>query len=185
MNLVLNARDAMPDGGKLAIMTTNVDVDENGIAGCPDAVPGKYALITVTDTGVGMDEQTVQSVFELFYTTKERGKGTGLGLSTVCCIVRQSGGWIQIRSEVGHGIPSTSIFPKQMPSRPRSGRWQPRQKSGRMARRCWSLKTRRMFAGRSEPFWKPWLPRPGSEKRPRSFVHAGVDLERPGAAATI
>lgn len=103
MNLVLNARDAMPDGGRLAIMTTNVDVDENGIAGCPDAVPGKYALITVTDTGVGMDEQTVQSVFEPFYTTKERGKGTGLGLSTVYGIVRQSGGWIQIRSEVGHG----------------------------------------------------------------------------------
>ena len=112
MNLAVNARDAMPDGGRLKIATSNADVAESDLAAHPDARAGKYVVISVTDSGVGMDQETLQHAFEPFFTTKERGKGTGLGLSTVYGIVRQSGGWIDAWSEVGRGSSFKIYMPR-------------------------------------------------------------------------
>jgi signal transduction histidine kinase len=112
INLAVNGRDAMPTGGTLTVETAPAEVTDADLSLSPDARPGRYVRIAVTDTGTGMTDEVQAQLFEPFFTTKGLGKGTGLGLATVYGIVRQSGGFLTVRSAVGAGTTIAVYLPR-------------------------------------------------------------------------
>jgi signal transduction histidine kinase len=111
LNLVINGRDAMPKGGRLTITVDDVELSGAAAAATTEGHDGHYARLVVADTGTGISEQVRARLFEPFFTTKEQGKGTGLGLSIVYGIVRQSGGYIAVTSDPGHGAAFAVLLP--------------------------------------------------------------------------
>ena len=120
VNLTVNARDAMPMGGKITISTSNVTLEPDDDRLNPDLAPGEYVLLTLSDTGEGMTEEVREHIFEPFFTTKEVGKGTGLGLSTCFGIIKQCGGGITVESKLNHGTTFSVYLPKTSRTEPES-----------------------------------------------------------------
>jgi signal transduction histidine kinase len=118
MNLCVNARDAMPKGGRLTISTTQVELEEDYARTNPEARAGRFVGLSVSDTGCGMDDATLKRIFEPFFTTKDVGKGTGLGLATVHGIVKQHQGWIEVETTPGRGSTFRVLLPAALPPGP-------------------------------------------------------------------
>jgi len=112
VNLAVNARDSMPNGGRITLAAEAIEIDSRMAAVNPDRKPGRFVRISVSDEGCGMDAATLKRIYEPFFTTKPAGKGTGLGLATVYGIVAQHRGWIEVESEVGQGTTFTVYFPE-------------------------------------------------------------------------
>jgi two-component system cell cycle sensor histidine kinase/response regulator CckA len=112
MNLAVNARDAMREGGDVRIKTAVIELDAKSVKGMPGALKGKYVRLSMTDTGCGIPEEILPRIFEPFFTTKEKERGTGLGLAIVCGIIKQHGGWVEVDSKPGRGTTFDIYLPR-------------------------------------------------------------------------